>query len=86
MKTNQDYKDAALAENGIFLCPDPAVVNLSGEAVPKQTYDVILINSNEIARAERVWEYADGTVKKQSESYLNGQQMLLYSREYDKTG
>jgi len=75
-----------LAENGIFLCPDPAVVNLSREAIPKQTYDVILIDNKEIARAERVWEYADGTEKKQSEAYLNGYQMLLYSREYHKTG
>ena len=80
------YEDAALAENGIFLCPDQAVLNLSGELVPKQTYDVILINNKEIARAERVWDYADGTEKKQSDSYLNGHQMLLYSWEYDKTG
>lgn len=80
------YEDAALAENGIFLCPDQAVINLSGELVPKQTYDVILINNKEIARAERVWDYADGTKKKQSDSYLNGHQMLLYSWEYDKAG
>lgn len=80
------YKNAALAENGIFLCPDQAVLNLSGELVPKQTYDVILINNKEIARAERVWDYADGTEKKQSDSYLNGHQMLLYSWEYDKAG
>jgi len=80
------YKNAALAENGIFLCPDQAVINLSGELVPKQTYDVILINNKSIARAERVWDYADGTEKKQSDSYLNGHQMLLYSWEYDKAG
>ena len=80
------YKNAALAENGIFLCPDQAVINLSGELVPKQTYDVILTNNKEIARAERVWDYADGTEKKQTDSYLNGHQMLLYSWEYDKAG
>ncbi len=80
------YEDAALAENGIYLCPDQAVINLSGELLPKQTYDVILINNKELARAERVWEYADGTEKKQGDSYLNGHQMLLYSWEYDKAG
>ena len=71
------YEDSALAENGIYLCPDQAVLNLSGELIPKQTYDVILVNNDEVARAERVWEYADGTEKKQSDSYLNGHQMLL---------
>ena len=80
------YEDAALAENGIYLCPDQAVLNLSGEPVPGQTYDVILVNNDAVARAERIWEYADGTEKKQSDSYLNGQQMLLYSWEYDKAG
>ena len=80
------YEDAALAENGIYLCPDQAVLNLSGELIPKQTYDVILVNNDAVARAERVWEYADGTEKKQSNSYLNGHQMLLYSWEYDKAG
>ncbi|MBQ8369351.1 MAG: hypothetical protein IJY35_05180, partial [Clostridia bacterium] len=78
------YEDAALAENGIYLCPDPAVLNLSGELVPEQTYDVILVNNDALARAERVWEYADGTEKKQSEAYLNAHQMQLYSWEYDK--
>ena len=78
------YEDAALAENGIYLCPDPAVLNLSGDLIPEQTYDVILVNNDAIARAERVWEYADGTEKKQSDSYLNAHQMQLYSWEHDK--
>lgn len=80
------YEDAASAENGIYYCPDPAVLDFVEEANPNRILDVILINNDAIARAERIWEYADGTRAMENDSYLNGHQMLLYSRKNDRTG
>ncbi|MBQ2709395.1 MAG: hypothetical protein IJF67_14090 [Clostridia bacterium] len=80
------YEDAALAENGIFLCPDPAVLHPAGEMVPKRTFDVILLNNEHIAKATRVWQYADSSEKSETASYLNGREMVLYSWENDRAG
>ena len=80
------YEDAALAENGIYLCPDPAVLDLEGEMKPDMTYDVILLNNDKIEKATRIWEYADGTTETQSDFSEYGHQMLLYSWENDKAG
>ena len=79
------YAEAGLAKDGIFLCPDPVVLDGTGKT-EKTTYDAIIINNRDIARAERIWEYADGREKKQSEQHLNSQQLLLYPRESAQAG
>ncbi len=80
------YEDAARTENGVYYCPDLAVLDLAGERKPDVTYDVVLVNNDEIDEATRIWYYADGTTKKQGEPNVNGRQMLLYSWEYKRTG
>ena len=80
------YEDAALAENGIYLCPDPAVLDLEGEMKPVMTYDVILLNNEKIEKATRIWEYTDGKTETQSDFSEYGHQMLLYSWKNDKAG
>ena len=80
------YENAALAENGIYLCPDPAVLDLGGEMKPKTTYDVILLNNDTIKKVTRIWEYADGKTETESQGYLNGHEMVLFSWENDKPG
>ena len=80
------YKNAALAENGIFLCPDQAVLDLGGKRKPDMTYDVILLNNENIEKATRVWEYTDGKTETESQGYLNGHEMVLYTWENDKPG
>lgn len=80
------YENAASAENGIYLCADQAILAFEGEPLQEQIYDVILINTDAISRAERVWRYADGSEKKQSESYLNSRQLLLYSWKNNEEG
>jgi len=77
----QVYKGAAFAENGIYLCPDPAVLDLGGEMKPDMTYDVILLKNDNIEKTTRVWEYADGTTKTESCGYLTGHEMVLFSWE-----
>jgi len=78
------YEDAALAENGIFLAPHPAIVNFSGEPVPGETYDVILLNNKKIEKATRVWLYTDERTKTESQPFLNGNEMLLFSHKNNK--
>jgi len=80
------YEDAALAENGIYLCPDPAVLDLGGKMKADMTYDVILLNNDKIEKATRIWEYTDGKTETQSDFSEYGHQMLLYSWENDKAG
>ena len=80
------YEDAALAENGIYLCPDPAILDLTGKSKPGMTYDVILLNNDAIEKVTRVWEYADGKTETDSAGYLNGHEMVLFSWENDKSG
>ncbi len=75
------YEDAALAENGIYLCPDPTILDLTGEQTPEMTYDVILLNNEKIEKVTRVLEYANGKTKTDSSGYLNGHEMVLFSWE-----
>ena len=80
------YEDAALAENGIYLCPDPAILDLTGKSKPDMTYDVILLNNKDIEKVTRVWEYADGKTETESAGYLSGHEMVLFSWKNDKAG
>ena len=80
------YEDAALAESGIYLCPDPAVLDLGGKMKSNMTYDVILLNNKDIEKVTRVWEYADGKTETESAGYLSGHEMVLFSWEKDKAG
>ncbi len=49
------YADAALAEHGVFLCPDPAVLDASGRMTAGNTFDVILVSSETISQVEWVF-------------------------------
>lgn len=75
------YPDAALAENGIFFCPDPVILDTHGESTNQNTMDVLLLNNDRIEKTTRVWEYEDGSQKQKTDSYLSGSKMVLYSRK-----
>ncbi len=53
------YKDAALAPNGIYFCEHPAVADVKGQSTSQNTYDVILINNENVATIERHY-HAEG--------------------------
>ena len=53
------YEDATLAENGIYFCGDPAVVDESGKMDIRDTFDVILISNEEVGKVEMLY-MADG--------------------------
>ncbi len=72
------YPEAAGAENGIFVCPDPAVMNRTGERDPAKTFEVMLIANKAIVRAERILTLADGSEKTWTASHLSGHEMLLW--------
>jgi len=80
------YEDALSAENGIFFCDSPAILDITENKKENNTYDVIILNNDSIRKATRVWKYSDGTTKTQTDSSLNGHEMLLYSRENDTYG
>ncbi|MBE6540885.1 MAG: hypothetical protein E7672_00335 [Ruminococcaceae bacterium] len=75
------YKDAALAENGVFTCPDRASLSLDGESSPASTYDVVLLNNDNIEKITRIYEYPDGKTKTVSATHLFAKEMVLFSCE-----
>jgi len=82
----QVYKDAAKAENGIFYCDAPAVLDLHGEMIPDRTFDIVLLNNDSIEKAVCIWNYPDGSEKTEVQSHLTGHNMVLFSRENGKDG
>jgi len=74
------YKDAALAENGVFFCDTPAVLDLYGNMDNNNSYDIILLNNDKIAKAVREWQYPNGNTKKYSKTMLSGSEMVLIPR------
>ena len=54
------YADAAVRGTRIY-CADPAVLSADGELTDAVTYDVILSNNPDLAKAVRVVTYADGS-------------------------
>ena len=74
------FEDAALSEDGIFLCNIPAIMTIDGRK-PETTFDVILLNNDKIEKVTCVWESSDGKNVSESRSFLNGHEMVLFSRE-----
>jgi len=75
------YENAVFAKNGIFLCSDAAVLSLDGKADSKNTYDVLLLNNDQIAKAVREWTDNKGKTKTESHSMLNGHELVMLSRK-----
>lgn len=80
----QVYENAALAENGIYICDDSAV--LSDKDGQEILYDVVIINNSRVEKAVRRFEYSDGTSKEETDSHISGREMLLYSHKNIKEG
>lgn len=74
------FEDAALSEDGIFLCDIPAIMTIDGRK-PETTYDVILLNNERIEKVTCTWESADGKTITETQTYLSGHEMVLFSRE-----
>lgn len=53
------YENAAIVENGIFFCSDPAVADVNGEMRNDNTFDILLILNEDVDKVERVY-HADG--------------------------
>lgn len=53
------YADAALSENGIYCCEDPAVADGKGVMTEDNTFDVILVSNQKVGTIERVY-HAEG--------------------------
>ncbi len=79
------YDDAALVTNGIFLCPDPAVLSLDGKMTDKNTYDVILCSNSDVASIERTVRNVGAAEKKISVPVLGQRTMTLFRWADDKT-
>lgn len=72
------YKGAALAENGIFMAPDPAVCDLNGKITDKSAYDVIFkTRDSKLASIVRVLD--DGTELKKSHISEGTLDMILFN-------
>ena len=80
------YEDAALAENGIFHCPDPIVLDIHGERTPARTYDAVLISNDAAAKITRQYNYPDGSTKTVSELYISGLYMAMFPWDYQVDG
>lgn len=70
------YKNAALAENGIYVCPDPAVLSDDGTITDKNTYDVVLNQNRDLASIIHIIKM-DGEVYETNEQMLYGQPLIL---------
>jgi len=70
------YENAALAENGIYVCPDPAVLSDDGSITDKNTYDVVLNQNKDLASIIHIIRM-DGEVYETNEQMLYGQPLIL---------
>ena len=78
------YENAALVENGIFFCSDPAVADVNGEMRNDNTFDILLILNEDIDKVERVY-HAEGKADfVQADTYINAPYMSVWSWEHSK--
>ena len=73
------YENAALAQNQIYVCPDPAVLSDDGTMTDENTYDVILncnMQLDRIVRTVTVDGAVHHTVEKQN---INGSSLILFN-------
>lgn len=82
------YENAAVEGNGIYLAEDLAVADRNGRATRKNTYEVLLINSDRFDHLERRTRHA-GIVNiavLRNEEPGNNFNMILFPRENDPIG
>jgi len=78
------YENAALVENGIFFCSDPAVADVNGEMRNDNTFDILLILNEDVDKVERVY-HADGKDDfVQADTYINAPYMSVWSWEHSE--
>lgn len=78
------YENAALADNGIFYCPDSAVADINGEIRDDNAFDIIMILNDDVNKVERVY-YKDNIVKKVlTDDSVRAPYMSVWSWEYSK--
>ncbi len=73
------YEDAALTENGIYVCGDPAVADAGGEIRNDNSFDVILICNERVGRIERIYHAEGKEDLVQSEQLTGIDSMSLWS-------
>ena len=76
------YENAALVENGIFSCPDPAVADINGEIRKDNTFDVLLILNEDADKVERVYRQDGKEDRVEADTCINAPYMSLWPREY----
>ncbi len=76
------YENAALVENGIFSCPDPAVADINGEIRKDNTFDVLLILNEDADKVERVYRQDGKEDQVEADTCINAPYMSLWPREY----
>ena len=72
------YKNAALVENGIFFCDDPAIADINGEMRNDNTFDVILILNEDVDKVQRVYHAQGKEDWIQDDTYINAPYMSLW--------
>ena len=78
------YENAALAENGIYFCSDPAVADVHGQMRDDNTYDVILICSENVGKIEQVYRAEGKEDWIQSDEVLGSCYMSLWPWSFAK--
>ena len=76
------YENAALVENGIFFCSDPAVADINGEIRNDNTFDVLLILNEDVDKIERVYHKEGEEDRVEADPYIDAPYMSLWSWEY----
>ena len=95
------YEGGAESKNGIYACPDVAIVDKDGILTDKTGYDVILINNytnndvfhdideDDVAKMELILHYTDGSEKKLTYPIQGKREMILVhwddTKEADST-
>ena len=78
------YKNAALVENGIFFCSDPAVADVNGEMRNDNTFDILLILNEDVDKVERVYHAEGKEDYVQADTYINAPYMSVWSWEHSE--
>ena len=79
------YENAALVENGIFFCSDPAVADVNGEMRNDNTFDILLILNEDVDKVERVYHAEGKEDYVQADTYINAPYMSVWPWEHSET-
>ena len=77
--SSQVYTDAVYAENGIFICPDPAVLSQDEELKENTTYDVILSCNEALGKIQREYYQADKLIHSVASMQMDCPSMHIFS-------